>query len=168
LTFSKRASSPPRKGPSAFSLIEITLALGIVTSGMLVIVGLLPMGLQSMQDSAVQYGTASIAHQISSQLQETPYSGAQTDPLALSGTTTYYTRTGTLTSGTANGTNTSPYFIATYSTSGTGTLSIPGATTTYPSNLQLVNVTLAYPCQAPPSSRQTNVLSFLVAKQNSL
>jgi len=154
---------------SGFSLVEICLAIGIVASGLLVIVGLLPVGLQSMHDSAVQYGTASIAQQISSELQETPFSGAATDPLALSGTTNYYTQAGALTTGTDTGTNTSPYFLATFATSGGNALPVPGATTaSYPSNLQVIKVTLSYPFQAPAASRQTNVLSYIIAKQNSL
>ncbi|MGB8355437.1 MAG: Verru_Chthon cassette protein B [Chthoniobacteraceae bacterium] len=151
-----------------FSLVEITMALGIVSCAMLVIVGLLPVGLQSMQDSAVQYGISTLSQQISSELQEKPFTGSGVDPLALSGTTNYYTREGMLTTGTDTGMNSYPYFAATFTTSGTATSNIPGATTTYPQNLQLVTVKVSYPYQAPANSQQTNVLSFLVARQNSL
>ena len=141
--------------------------MGIATSSLLVILALLPIGMDTMQGSAVQYGTAAIAQQLSSELQEMPYSGlatSGTDPLLLSGSTQYYTRTGTLLlSSTGRSANTTPYFVATFSTSGTGTPPIPGATLTSSSNLQLVNVTLTYPYPATTSS---NVLSFLVAKQS--
>lgn len=157
----------------AFSLVEITLAMGIVTFSMMVIVGLLPVGLQSMQDSSVQYGMASIRQQISSELQEMPFIASDSNPgysitaLSDSGNARidYFTRDGVKTTATATGMNTYPYYAATYSTNDPA---IPGATSSYPSNLQMVKVTISYPYQAPQSSRQTNVLSFLVAKQSSL
>lgn len=160
-------------GSRAFSLVEICLALGIVSCSMLVIVGLLPVGLQTMQDSAVQYGTATIAQQISSELQEMPFSPSATNTAyavtALGGGSPhveYYTREGMKTTATATDMNTYPYFQATFSTNNP---TVPGAaTSTYPSNVQVVNVTLAFPYIAPSASRQTNVLSFLVAKQNNL
>ena len=162
-------------GQSGFSLVEVTLAIGIVAYSMLVIVGVMPVGLQSMQQSAVQYGTAAIARQISSELQEMPFIASASNAgyaiTALNDPANpkidYYTRDGVKTTKTAKEMNTFPYFSATYSTNDP---SIPGTTTiiTYPSNLQVVKVTVA-PLQGAEGSRQPpHVLSFLVAKQNSL
>ena len=165
---------PARKSfRQAFSLVEITLAMGIVTCSMLVVIGLLPVGLQTMQDSAVQYGLASISQQISSELQGMPFTASESNSgyaitaLNDSGNSRveYYTREGILTKADATSMNTFPYFKATYSTNDP---TVPGATSSYPGNLQNVKVSVSYPYQAPKTSQQTNVLSFFVAKQSSL
>ncbi len=44
----------PKNSPRAFSLVEVTLALGIVSFALLAILGLLPVGLKSAQDSSEQ------------------------------------------------------------------------------------------------------------------
>jgi|GEM_PF-1879217 len=169
----KKISLAHKSSQQAFSLVEITLALGIVTCSMLVVIGLLPVGLQTMQDSAVQYGLASISQQISSELQGMPFTASESNSgyaitaLNDSGNSRieYYTREGILTTSTATSMNTFPYFKATYSTNDPA---VPGATASYPGNLQNVRVTVSYPYQAPQASQQTNVLSFFVAKQSSL
>jgi len=169
-----KCSSCRRARAGGFSLVEITMALGIVACSMLVIVGLLPVGLQSMQDSATQYGIASVSQQIATELQGMPYtttSGSYAitslyNPRSANGNyTEYYTREGILTTSAATTMNTYPYYKATYQPVNPV---VAGVTSSYSANLQNVQVTLTYPLQAAKASQQTNVLSFFVANQSGL
>jgi uncharacterized protein (TIGR02598 family) len=49
-----------RKRCAALSLVEVTLALGIVSFSMLAVVGLLPVGLQSIKNANEQAGAANV------------------------------------------------------------------------------------------------------------
>jgi len=144
----------------AFSLVEITIAVGIVTCSMLVVMGLLPVGLKTLQDSSTQYATATIAQQIVSDLQLMPFTASAAKPgysiSAMHGQMNYYTVAGTRTENPTNS-----FFTVTFSTNSPA---IPGGSTTYGSGAQMVKATITYPTQSP---QQTNVLSFLIARQNS-
>lgn len=144
----------------AFSLVEITIAVGIVTCSMLVVMGLLPVGLKTLQDSSTQYATATIAQQIVADLQLMPFTPSASNPnysiSAMNGQMNYYTVAGTKTTTPADS-----FFTVTFSTNSPA---IPGGSTTYGSGAQMVKATITYPTQSP---QQTNVLSFLIAKQNS-
>lgn len=56
-----------------FSLIEVTLALGIVSFGLLVMVGMLPIGLKSIGESMDDSVKTQIIQQITGKLLLTPY-----------------------------------------------------------------------------------------------
>lgn len=58
----------PRNSSAAFSLIEVTLALGIAAFCLLTVFGLLPLGLNSSQNAAEQTTVAGIATAISADL----------------------------------------------------------------------------------------------------
>ena len=151
----------------AFTLVEVVMAMGIVSCSLLVIVGLLPVGLRTLNDSAVQYGITTIAQKISSELQEMPFLPSVSNPnyaiTQLNNRTDSYTREGAFLSNTNDPTR---YFAVSFST---GNSTIPGATnSTYANNIQTVRATITYPALAPAASQQTNVLSFLAAKQNNL
>jgi uncharacterized protein (TIGR02598 family) len=143
------------------------MALGIATCSVLVILGLLPVGLQTLQDSAVQYGITTIARQVSAELQEMPFEASANSSSTgyalstLSNREEYYTRDGARTLATDG----SRYFYVVFSNEAPV---IPGATDTYPSNVRTIRATVAYPALAPAQARQTSVLAFLAAKQNSL
>ena len=62
----------PRNSSPAFSLIEVTLALGIAAFCLLTVFGLLPLGLNSTQNAAEQTTVAGIATAISADLHGTP------------------------------------------------------------------------------------------------
>jgi uncharacterized protein (TIGR02598 family) len=66
----KRAAK--RHTQSAFSLVEVTLALGVATFCMVAILGLLPVGLKSNQSAIEQTMAASIARSIATDLRLTP------------------------------------------------------------------------------------------------
>ncbi len=68
--------SPARQ--KAFSLIEVTLAIGIVAFAMIPLLGLVPVGLNAAQNSMRQTANTHILNQVSSGLDRLPF-GDQVD-----------------------------------------------------------------------------------------
>lgn len=60
-------------GSHAFSLVEVVLALGIATFGILVIVALLPVGIKSTKDSLEETGAINVLSQVIANQQATPF-----------------------------------------------------------------------------------------------
>jgi len=58
----------------AFSLVEVVLAIGIMAFGLIVIIGLLPMGLKSNRDSAEESQAVNIMQAVIADRQSTDYS----------------------------------------------------------------------------------------------
>ncbi|EDY20459.1 hypothetical protein CfE428DRAFT_1656 [Chthoniobacter flavus Ellin428] len=59
----------PVSSSSAFTLVEVTLALGIIVFGLLTAVGLLPLGLDSLRASGADTAGARIVEEINSRLE---------------------------------------------------------------------------------------------------
>ena len=95
---------------SGFSLVEVTLALGIAAFCLLALFGLLPIGLSSNQAAVEQTTAAGVAMQLVSELREMPTTSTKTAVLKLPFTTS--------TSASANPSSIR-YFAATGSPSGT-------------------------------------------------
>ena len=57
---------PPRRRTAGFSLVEVTLALGVAALCLLVLMGLLPAGVKTQQSSIQQTTANQIISQISS------------------------------------------------------------------------------------------------------
>lgn len=62
------AARRPTKQHHGFSLVEVTLAIGIVSFSLLAVVGLLPVGLKSMQNANEQAGASTVTTGISDAL----------------------------------------------------------------------------------------------------
>jgi uncharacterized protein (TIGR02598 family) len=58
-----------RRSRAAFSLVEIVIAMAIIATGMIAIVGLIPVGLQASRDAAVRTTTAIILEDIHDRLE---------------------------------------------------------------------------------------------------
>jgi uncharacterized protein (TIGR02598 family) len=70
---------------SGFSLVEVTLALGVVVFCLLTIMGLLALGINSTQTSAVQTSATNILTAVSADLQSTPNITAAYSPASARG-----------------------------------------------------------------------------------
>lgn len=68
---------PSPRGLGAFSLIEVVLALGVVSTILIPLMGMLAVGLSTSKDSNVDVKTALIAQQWLAVAQMTPYTTAQ-------------------------------------------------------------------------------------------
>ena len=65
-----------KQSDSAFSLIEVVLALAVSAIGLVAILGLLPQGLQASRDAADNTISATIVHDIFSTLRASPFLNA--------------------------------------------------------------------------------------------
>ncbi|CAN5761625.1 hypothetical protein BH09VER1_BH09VER1_13300 [soil metagenome] len=145
---------PLKRGSSigAFSLVEVTLAIGIVSFGLLSVTGLLPVALKTVKDSSAQVSIANIALQVRAEIVQTPFSSN------LDGAAFFYDQEGTKTNVDKS------YYGATLAVS---TPSLPGVdSTSYASNAKSVTVTVRYPQGVPAAAQRTNVFSILAAKQS--
>jgi uncharacterized protein (TIGR02598 family) len=143
----------------AFSLVEVVLAIGVVSFAMMAMLGTLPVGLKSAQESRSQVATANIARQLQGELQQISFNAASSDTLTvqnLAGTPYYFTLEGTRTTDMADA-----YYEASFSVGG---VNLPGLTVD-PINARKVTVTLSHPMGTPVANRQTNAFTLLLAKQ---
>ena len=86
-----RASSTSGKGRKAFSLVEVTMALGLVSFAVITVIGLMPVGLVALHRAMDSTEEGQIVREISSQALLTPYSQLTNN---FSGTTFYYDEDG--------------------------------------------------------------------------
>ncbi len=154
------ANFPPvQKHSPAFSLVEVVLALGIISFAIIAIVGILPVALKSSQNSMRETDATLIAQRIFSEL-KTGFGGNRsvtTDPGGISNhminlatnSTNYlaFTQDGTVQTHTNTpDPNPSYDFYAQISIS----------TNTGLTNLSRVQIDITSPPSAPPSARTTN------------
>ncbi len=138
-----------------FSMVEVTMALGLISFAMLGVLGLLPVGLSTVQQAMVQTGEAGIARQIRSDLQQISLTSLPT----FASQPKYYTPQGIR---VASASSTDAYFIATFSVTDP---SIAGAATSFNTSAKLVKVTLKYPATAPTAAQKSKVFTLLTAGQ---
>ncbi|MDR1146253.1 MAG: Verru_Chthon cassette protein B [Verrucomicrobiales bacterium] len=136
----------------AFSLVEVTLALGIATFALLTIVSILPLGLRMVRDSAIDQATANITSQIRGELQ-------QLSAASFSGTSYFYTNDGLAAEDAAD-----YYFEAQLEEVSATDMEFAGADFSQRS-ARLIRVELSYPYAAPRAARKSAVFSLLAARQ---
>lgn len=149
------------KQARGFSLIEVVMAVGVMSFAILPLVALLPVGLRTVQDSMDLTVTAGIAQQIRGELQQISFNPNDAVNINNLHSQVYYY--------TNEGIKTTPgdpdvYYNATFSVNGVTAASASFTST----NAQTVTVTLAYP-NAIPAARQTKkVFPLLAARQRSV
>jgi uncharacterized protein (TIGR02598 family) len=82
-----------RKGAPAFSLVEVALALGIISFALLTVAGLMPVGLGTMRQAMDNTEESQIIRTISGEVLMTPFSELDTN---FAGKTFYFDDEGTL------------------------------------------------------------------------
>jgi len=141
-------SIPRRRFTTAFSLVEVVVALAVAAFALIAIASTLPVGLQSMRDSQNDQAIATIQNQIRGELQEISFSttpGVSTNLLTLPSSRNYYTVEGVKTD--VGSVSLPPYYQAQFgvtnaAVNGTG-FTNNGIST--PLNAANVTVTLSYP-----------------------
>ena len=139
--------------------MEVVLAIGVVSFAMMAMLGTLPVGLKSSQQSRGQVATANIARQLQGELQQISFQAGSQDTLTiqnLADNSLYYTLEGTKTTDLA-----SAYYVANFAVNH---VSLPGLAIN-PSHGRSITVTLSYPAGAPEAERQQSIFSLLLAKQ---
>ena len=156
----------PSRSVKAFSLIEVLLAIGIVSFAVVAIVGMLPIALNTAQDSMLDTDAAIITQRVFAELQagtgtNRPVSInalGDTKEIDLSSDGTNY-----LAFGDAGGVQSSPTSEAPITDTGVSFLGVVSVSTnTGIFHLSRVEVAITSPAAAPASSRKTNAFVTLM------
>lgn len=159
-----RSATRSKRG---FSLVEVVIALGVVSFAFIGIIGSLPVGIQSMQGAMQQQAKANITQQLRSDLQQIPFAtaanpGADYSIEALAGVTWYYTSEGMKTDKPAEAFYEATFELATASVTSEddqGTVSFAN------SSARNVRVILSYPLDAPEVNRKQTTITLFSARQ---
>ena len=148
-----------------FSLVEITLALGIVSFGLVATLGTMAVGLNTVRDATTQAAVSNIARQLRGDLQQISFDTNSTTAVniqSLSQTNYFYSQDG-VASASAGAHYKAAFEVGGASVEGTGGSS--DVATFAPESAKMVKVTLSYPQTAPVSNQKRLVFSLLLAKQ---
>lgn len=156
----------PLSSRSGFSLVEVALAVGIVSFAMLGVLGTLSVGLQSVRDSITETAKANIAGHLRGELQRIPFSPVQDSTYTidtLSSQTYFYSRDGLLT----DSTDPRAYYKAVFAVTNAGVVSssADNSAAFQPDSARNVTVTLKFPVGVSTGDQQTSVFSIFSAKQ---
>jgi len=164
----------PHCKAEAFTLIEVVMAMAVVSFALVAIAGLMPVGLQSMRDSQNDQAVGTIANQLRGDLQQISFVGTGVGTLGgLPATNYFYTVEGVKTTSSPTDPNSTgqPYYLASFAISNAyvNGSAYAGAAIA-PVNAAVVKVTLAYPYNpSSPSPKttcpQTNTFSLFATKQ---
>ena len=152
----------PHYRTTAFTLIEVVMAMAVVSFALVAIAGLLPVGLQTMRDSQNDQAVGTIANQLRGDLQQISF-GTGTGTLGgLVSTTNYYTTEGVKTD--VNNIAGQVFYLASFAVTNAAVngSAYSASSTTSPNNAAVVTVTLIYPY---PAYTQTNSFSLFATKQ---
>ena len=156
----------PSRSVKAFSLIEVLLAIGIVSFAVVAIVGMLPIALNTAKDSMLETDAAIIAQRVFAELQASTGTNrpvsisahGDTKAIDLSSDGTNY-----LAFGEACEVRSSPTSEAPITESGVSFLGVVSVSTnTGIFHLSRVEVSITSPASAPASSRKTNAFMTLM------
>lgn len=151
--------APSRKlrARHAFSLVEVVLAIGVVSFGLLAVLGLMPVGLTTMRQAMDNSIETQIAKQIGGEALLTPFSTLVTN---FAGKTFYYDEQGTRQ--TASSDKTRYWASTTLTNTGfPGSANIPSATPLTNSVLTL-RLDLVTAASASAKNRVTNTFNIRV------
>jgi len=158
---------PLSSSRSAFSLVEVALAVGIVSFAMLGVLGTLSVGLQSVRDSITETAKANIVGHLRGELQRIPFSDDTSSTYnigTLEGESYFYSRDGLRTEGN----DPRAYYKAEFAVTNAGVVSSEGAEKSaafQPESARNVTVTLKFPVGVSTGDQQTSVFSIFSAKQ---
>jgi len=155
-----------RRPDLGFSLVEVVIALGIVSFAVLAIVGMMPMALKSAQESMRETDSTLIAQRIFSELRTgsganrtiTKDASTNTQTLILTAHNSTNNFLGFKENGEVNG----------FTTSGAQNANldyyaqISVFTNTGVSNLSRIQIDITAPAAAPPTARTTNSFTTLI------
>ena len=153
------AGTKPSSGArGGFTLVEVTIAIGIVAFSMLAVLALLPVGMQTLQDANSDTAMAALAQQIRGELQQSSFNPSNN--AAYIQTITSSNRYYTLDVCPTNFNLTNTYYVVHLDAA---PISSGVARNFAYTNAQNVTVTVKYP---PPNFPKTKVFSLFVARQS--
>lgn len=141
--------------PDAFSLIEVTIAMGVVSFSLLSMLALLPLGLGTLRDSKLEADTGSIQRQLRAELAALPFSELP----EFASRTLYFSEEGTL---LPERLKAQAHYLVTGSTQ---EAKIPGLASTAANSLRQITVQMASPHGFLAAGQKTKEFTILLANQ---
>jgi len=154
--------------------VEVTAALAIVAFSMTVVLGLIPLGLETVRETSIRQGIANVSDQLRSELQQMPLTadgGSSYGIDQLPGSTLYYGIGGERTEEPTATT----FFVVEFAVSSlglptdtaasqAGIMQSAGSALSFQDEARQVLVTISYPYEAPEANREIAKLPFIIAK----
>jgi uncharacterized protein (TIGR02598 family) len=140
----------------AFTLVEVVLALGVASFGLISMLGLLAVGLKTFHDATSQTTETQIAQQMANQLQLANYSTLSAQPAS---TNYCFTQEGVLTNSTG-----AVYFAKINAPS---VLSVPGGASSSASSVNTNTLTFVISIWSVNSPQTTNAIAIQIANNGS-
>jgi len=147
LPLRKKAGAPLR----AFTLVEVVLAMGVVSFAMISMMGLLTMGLKTYHDAINATTESEITQQLANQLELAKYSSIST-----STTSNYYFTQEGISTNAANA-------IYSATVSAPAKLNVPGGSASFPTN----TLTFIISISSKSSPQVTNAIPIHIANNGS-
>lgn len=148
---------PLKASQRAFSLVEVVLAIGVIGFGVLIVLGLMPVGLNTMRQAMDNSTEMQIVKQISGEALLTPFSQLSTN---FSGKTFYYDEQG-IKESTASA-NTRYWAITSLTSPGyPGSANLP-TTSSVTNSLKTLRLDLVTAANANAAIRTTNTYNIKV------
>jgi len=145
----------------AFSLVEVVIALGVTSFAVLALIGTLPTGIKSVQDSSSESAKANITQEIRAELQELNFGSSSGNISGLSTKVNYYDNNGDILPN-----STGAYYMASFALTNAYIPDTSSSTLQFQTNAAWnIQVVLTYPYPAPAANRVTSTNYLLAAKQ---
>jgi len=144
----------------AFSLVEVVIALGVTSFAVLALIGTLPTGIKSVQDSSNESARANILQQIRAGLQEVNFGTTGNTISNLPSVTRYYDNNGDLLPS-----STGAYYMATFALTNAYMPDATAPQAIQTTAAQSVQVILSYPYAAALANRTLRTNYLFVAEQ---
>jgi uncharacterized protein (TIGR02598 family) len=142
-----------------FSLVEVCLAIGIVSFSLLALLALVPNGLQTLQNAAIEASLSAIRKEVRSEMNTANFANlSESLPLQL----WYFDQSGRRLPASAP--ETDRFFQLRFMASEPA---ITGQVGGFESSAKRMMLKVTFPAFAPPSSQSTNIFTLLVARQSS-
>ncbi len=141
-----------------FSLVEVTLALGVVSFALMSVLALLPNGLKIVQDSANESAMTSIAREVRAEVNRATFSDLS---LELPTQTWYFNQEGIRIGASAGAEE--RYYVVTFEAA------LPQAPSTavgFEETLQALSVRIRYPEFAPSATQKSERFTLHAARQS--
>jgi uncharacterized protein (TIGR02598 family) len=160
------------RNSSAFSLVEVVLALGVTSFVLMALLGTLPAGVKSIKDSMNESARANIMQEIRAELEEVSFGSSATATnnivTTLSQQTNYYTPEGLPLTNTGASIPPGAYYEAVFAAANAPIPSTSASPAYFQyESAQTVQVTLIYPLNASVAGQTQTTNYLLTAKQKS-
>lgn len=143
--------------PKAFSLVEVTMAIGIVSFAVLTLVALLPSGLRSVRESANETAISAIVRSVRGELNQASFSDVTT---VLPAQVWYFNEAGNRLDESAP--EAERFFQINFSSAQPSAQGVP---VNFEQIMRTLTLTIRYPVFAPVVGQTTRTVTLLAARQ---